>query len=419
MGYPAGVRVAFPVLLASAALGVGCGPSPSAGAGSGETVETGMDPAAEVIPTDPYAESDVLFGLARVHTVDVEVDASGLLALVGAPREYVPATLTFDGEVVPEVGFRLKGSGSFQSLDGKAAFKIDIDRYLPGAELHGLSKLTFNNMLHDTSQVHEVVAWSVVRAVGLPFLRVGYAWVTVNGEPYGLYAHVESPDGGWMARTLATTEGRIYEGGYPQYPDSYAHADFEGSDATNFDLEVGEGDAHAEIVAATAAIAGEDDATWDAEVSPLVDLDQYALFQITEAWVGQWDGYAYARASNNYRIWVDVGGDGRIRFIPSGLDYCFTDYAMNWARSRSPVGKPCRQSDVCRQRLADAAAHVADTVDPSELIALRGEAWALIEPFVEEDPRRIYTVASIRNDQDNVDDWLLRRSDEILDWYGD
>lgn len=408
------IRLQPRLLVGGTLLMVGCAPAPDR-APSETTPQT---PDTEFVPSDVYAQSDVLFGLDRVHTVDLVIDQAAIAALEKAPQSYVPAAVTIDGESLPQVGLRLKGS-SVQSLDGKAAFKVDVDHYQAGATFHGLRKLTFNNMLDDSAQVHELLAWSVVRAVGLPHSRVGYAWITVNGEPYGLYAHVETPDGDWMERTLGSTTGRVYEGGYPYYPESYAHADFDEGDSHNFDLEVGESDDYAELDVATDAIAGPDDATWDDQVSRYLDLDQYALFQVTEAWVGQWDGYAFAVDSNNYRIWVDVGGDERIRFVPSGLDWAFTDYAESWSRSRSPVGRPCQQSDVCRQRFATAAAHLTQVVDPDTLVALHAEAWSLILPFVEEDPRRITDLDSITAEQAIVDRWITDRTDEIIAWYGD
>ena len=43
---------------------------------------------------------------------------------------------------------RLKGSGSFRTLDGKAAF-LNFDHHVEGQLLNGLEKLALNNMVHD------------------------------------------------------------------------------------------------------------------------------------------------------------------------------------------------------------------------------------------------------------------------------
>lgn len=362
-----------------------------------------------------YSEADFLFGVDMVHTVDLTISDAGIKSLKRDYKTYVEAAVVIDGEAVDSVGVRLKGSGSYQTLDGKAAFKIDFNRFVDDQEFHGLPKMTLNNMTHDDAQVHELLSYKVFDMAGLPHNRVGYAWVTVNGEDYGLYSHVEMPCKGWMERNFDTRDGREYEGGYPRYPESYDHADFKASEAGNFDLEIGEDVANADVIAAADEVgAGGDD--WDTRVDEVIDLDEYAAFQIGEAWVGQWDGYAFASASNNYRIFVDAEGDGRIRFLPSGFDWTFYDYG-NWGRSGSPVGRKCAQSTECAARLAAAAADFADKVDEDELEALHQEAWALIEPYVEADPRKVTNYNTIKRNQASVTSWIDGRSAEILELY--
>lgn len=51
---------------------------------------------------------------------------------------------------------RLKGSTSFEDLDGKAAFKLKFPKdSRPSA--FGLKKMTLNNMVQDPSMVHETL----------------------------------------------------------------------------------------------------------------------------------------------------------------------------------------------------------------------------------------------------------------------
>jgi len=59
-------------------------------------------------------------------------------------------TVTIGGEVTQlvDIGVRLKGSGSFRTLDGKAAF-LNFDHHVEGQLLNGLEKLALNNMVHD------------------------------------------------------------------------------------------------------------------------------------------------------------------------------------------------------------------------------------------------------------------------------
>lgn len=365
---------------------------------------------------EPYSDGDFLFGVDMVHTIELTLSDEALLSLKHDPYTYVEGSATIDGETIDNIGVRLKGSGSFETIGQKAAFKVDFNYYEDTQEFHGLHKLTLNNMTHDTSQVHEVLAHEAFRMAGLPYDRVGYAWVTVNGDVYGLYANVELPCKGWMAREFGATDGRAYEGGYPNYPESYAHADFKPKESINFDLEVG-GDVENEDVieaAVEVSTAGDD---WDDRVSEHIDLDEYTRFQMMEAWVGQWDGYAFASASNNYRVWVDTDGDGLIRFVPSGLDWTFTDY-VSWDSSHSPVGKPCTADTTCRARYSAQVVDMLDSIDTDELEALHQEAWALIQDYVAEDPRKVSTTGTITKAQDEVTTWIATRSDSVEGWYG-
>jgi len=85
----------------------------------------------------------------------------------------------------PPSRVRLKGSGSFRTLDEKAAFLLNFDHPVDGQLLDGLEKLALNNMVHATSMEREVLGYELFRAGGVPAPRAAHAVVTVNGAPYG------------------------------------------------------------------------------------------------------------------------------------------------------------------------------------------------------------------------------------------
>ena len=70
-----------------------------------------------------------------------------MLRLSGAAAAVRAAAQSLGGELVPPelatavltAGGRLKGqAGSYRTLDGKAAFRIDLDRYVPDQALQAL-----------------------------------------------------------------------------------------------------------------------------------------------------------------------------------------------------------------------------------------------------------------------------------------
>lgn len=371
---------------------------------SGEPPDTGFD--------DPDYEH--LFTLDEVHEIDLTLDPDSVRALGREPKEYVSGSVVVDGEAYENVGVRLKGSGSFQPLSGKSAFKIDFNYYDPDQSYRGKGKLTLNNMLHDETQLHEVVAYAAFAAAGLPASRVGYAWVTVNGEAYGLYSNVETPDRDYLEHNFNNRDGNLYEGGYPYYPDNYDHADFTRRETKSFQLESGTDLGNADLQAVTDALASNAD-VFELTLSTVVDIDQYARFQIVEAWTGQWDGYAFA--SNNFRVFVDHGGTGLAYMVPTGLDYCFTDYGGRLDQARFPLGQACQANADCNEHFAAVVGDTLAAIDAAGLEALMDQANTLVRPYVEDDPKNAINERQLDRSVDAMRTWIQTRSVTVNTWY--
>lgn len=370
-----------------------------------DTGDTGEEP-------DGY---DFLFGLDKVHTIDIVLSDEAKRALRNAPKEYVDGAVVVDGEAFEHVGVRLKGSGSFADLSGKAAFKIDFNRFDADQSFHGKGKLTLNNMTHDETQVHEVVAYAAFAAAGLPAARVGYAWVTVNEEDYGLYSNVETADRDYLERNFGNRDGNLYEGGYPYYPDSWDHADFTSGEVDHFQLESGTDVEWDDLEAVVQAMKAAD---MEPALGELVDLDQYARFQIMESWTGQWDGYAFA--SNNFRVFVDHGATGKLYMVPTGLDYCFTSYGgSRMMRASSPLGAECQGDDACKAHFDAVIEDTMAKVEAANLDALMLEAEELTRPYVEDDPRNyIDEKRALDVSLGNMHEWIATQSEKVGKWYG-
>lgn len=144
---------------------------------------------------------------------------------VGAPSQ------TFKG-----VEVKLKGQpgGSFEDLDGKAAFKLKFDK---DELFFGVHKLTLNNMTQDPSMIHESLACTAFGAAGVPASRSGYAFVYLNGVNYGLHANVESLD----TYSLPKLFGAAFdeEKGQHLYEAAEYGADFYPGKETMFEVDEG------------------------------------------------------------------------------------------------------------------------------------------------------------------------------------
>ncbi|MCA9542299.1 MAG: CotH kinase family protein, partial [Myxococcales bacterium] len=316
-----------------------------------------------------------LFGAAEVIPVAIELSEDAFERLRAEPREWVPGAITIDGQHFGSVGVRLKGGASFKPITSKAAFKIDLDRYVP-AQLYGLRKLTFNNMVQDHTKVSERLASTAFARFGLPAPRVGYAEITVNGELYGLYSHVETPDERFLQRVFpGDGGGPLYEGDYDQ--------DLWPRFIDLLDRDAGEDPGRRALARAIAGLDRAIPATFNTDVGAVVDLDQARRFFAAEMALGHWDGYANQR--NNYFVYLRPS-DGRLVFLPWGTDQLFRRTTDPFA-GRGRVFRMCADWLACRLPYAETVSAYADAIEQHDFAAEIDQLWRVIGPAQERDPK--------------------------------
>lgn len=81
--------------------------------------------------------------------------------------------------------------------------------FSPDQTFHGQQRLHLNAAYRDPSRVRNRLALAVFADLGVPTPRAWHVWLTLNGEPLGLYTAVESLDAGWMQRRRLAP-GAIY-----------------------------------------------------------------------------------------------------------------------------------------------------------------------------------------------------------------
>ncbi len=395
------VSLALPLLL-------GC-TEPMPGGHAADRRGPGSADAAEV-PGAPAGGE--LFDTDRVHTVALEIDEHDVAALNEDPWTWREGNVTLDGTRLERVGVRIKGSGTMQSFEGKPSLKIDLNRYVD-QDHEGLELVQLHGLWFDEAQLHEALGWKVAETLGLPYSRVAFVRLSVNDVDFGLYAHVEAHDDRWMARTwVDAAEGRLYEGGFLWRGDEQVYADFTPDLVANFDLEEGEDVGGADLRAAVDAIV-DPASDWYGRVDRALALDALVRLVAVEAWIGQWDGYAFA--ANNFRVFVN--GGGRAEVLLSGLDGAFMDVEGRWSRPDASLVVACRSDETCEAALLSAVAEVCGSVDTDALLAERARLWALIEADVASDPRRRVDFDRVVDAQADTDDWIARRSAVLMEQW--
>jgi len=292
--------------------------------GGGEAADAGPDAGGG------GGDSDALFD--RDHLLEVEIEMAdadwdelrgqtrSILDILGgdclaqpfeSPFTYFEADLTVDGQRFPQVAVRKKGFlGSLS--EEKPSLKVKLDEYVPGQEIAGLDKLTFNNSQQDPSYLRQCLAYDLFRAAGVPAARCNFAHLTLNGDDLGLFVHVESLDKEFLEENFDDPSGKMYEGTLSDFRPEY-----EGTfELKSNDVE----DDRAELDELVAALAEPDDSALLERLEPLVDLDAFDTFWAMEVLTRHWDGYA--SNTNNFYLYVDPA-TGRFQFIPWGVDGAF------------------------------------------------------------------------------------------------
>jgi spore coat protein CotH len=78
---------------------------------------------------------------------------------------------------------RYKGNGAFGNAP-KHPFKIDFNKFVDGQQFHGVTKLSLNNNVYDTSFMREALSYHLFRQTGVPAPRTAFArvYLTVTGS---------------------------------------------------------------------------------------------------------------------------------------------------------------------------------------------------------------------------------------------
>ncbi|MBI5310533.1 MAG: CotH kinase family protein [Actinobacteria bacterium] len=348
---------------------------------------------------EPSVQEQV-FDPSCVSQIELTAPQTSIDNLYADPKgAYQPATMSFDicgaGTQVfgpLNVTFRLKGSGSFRSLDGKAAFKVKMPS---GQRIDGLKSLTLNNMVQDDSAVHEMLAYEAYGAAGVPGPRAGYANVSLNGADYGLHANVETIDDRFLAAHFASTQ-HLYEA--PDHLSGHVSAisrDVAPDAVENFQVEQGDDDeiSDLETLAAATTIAGDDE--WWQTFQQRYNVDDVLKFWATATYLG--DSDSYVSFVNNFFLHSDAGSV--FTFLPWGTDRSFEqDVPLDpppgvpTDNVEGTVFKRCIAHPGCRAAYADARDDVVEGTIALDLVGRAHQHYATIASAIALDPRKEMTL---------------------------
>jgi spore coat protein H len=222
-----------------------------------------------------------------------------------SPYTWFDARVSIDGEDFDEVRVRKKGLlGSVEP--GRPSLKLRLDKTETDANFEGVSRLTLNNNRQDASRLKTCMGYEILARSGVAAPRCSLAHVTVNGEDLGLYSNVEPIREPLLARNFGGDgTNDLFE---------ITLSDFRPDWVGSFQDKTGDSD-RAILSEVTDALDLDDD-DFLVRIEELVNVEQFMEFWAMEVILGHWDGYN----GNTNNTWVYVDDDGRLNFIPWGID---------------------------------------------------------------------------------------------------
>lgn len=320
-------------------------------------------------PGVPAAED--LFAQPKVYRFKIDLPAAAQESLQKLPKQYVKASVSEGGKTCADVGVRLKGSGSFQTIDKKPGLSLKLNEFVKDQELRGRSRFLLNNSTQDPTYLAEAIGGELFRMAGVPAAKVAFARVEMNGRDLGLYVMTEAANHDFLSQHFKKSKGNLYEGSNNDVTDKLEKDG--GDDSTD------QGD----VRALAQAVKEADPALRLKKLTPLLDMERFVAFAAVEVLIGHHDGYTMDR--NNYRIYHDPA-TGQMVFIAHGLDQLFgkpdEPILPEW---KGLVARAVFSTPEGRKRYLDKLSELTATIFKTDTLRARiNELAATIRPALAE-----------------------------------
>jgi hypothetical protein len=336
-------------------------------------------------------DSDALFDDDVMPEFHLELSGQALRDLRDNPYEYTEATLTFQDVEYGPIAIRTKGENSWRPFSEKSSFKLDFNRYEGGPDRFlGMKGLTFQGMNEDYTMMHERVAYKLYRSAGVPAARANHAIVYVNGDLYGLFTVIDTIDDEFLERWYEDASGSMWEQHDGDFTDQYVN------DNTYFQHEEGE-DERWMLQALADALEGSGPEAI-ANAGQYLDWDQFRLYWASGSIVMNFDAYPFRFAGDDCHVYWDVMTE-RIHYIPHGADETFYYDDNPETRALGHIAAKCREVPACRDAWARSVYDVLQVSEDIDLLGYAEEVQDQIQPWVEADPERNYSLGDVADQQ--------------------
>ena len=351
-----------------------------------------------------------LFDGSRVHRVDIQVEDWEAFLASAPEEEYIPATVEIDGEAFRQVGLRAKGNNSLRLTEeyglSRYSLKLEFDHYTDGS-YHGLDKLSLDSSFQDNSYLKTWLAFDIMEFLGVPTPLRSFVWVTVNGQPWGLFLAVEEPEEAFARRNFGANHGQLYKPDYRSLAEENADVhlryttdepeDYPGI-FENAKLDPSPADRQRLVDSLKTLDSGQ-------RLEEVVDVDEVLRYFVGQVFVMNWDSYL-GHTGHNYLLYEE---EGKLSMLPWDYNLAFGTYALGmtdpitdpnillnypiltpapgeYMTKRPLYHKLLQVEEYFQQYQAYFRWFLAEYVESGELSAALWQTAELIAPYVEADP---------------------------------
>jgi spore coat protein CotH len=268
-----------------------------------------------------------------MHLRNPQARRSGVVGVLGFEFDWTHANFELGGVAFTNVAARVKGN--VRSLyEPTRAYKVDLNKFVPGQKLGGLDELTFNSLVWDYSCLGEALAYEFFREAGVPAPRTAYAWLSASvatkweQKPLGLYLMVEAVDNEFAAERFGSKATPVFK------PVTYTLFEHLGNEwsayAPIYDLKTkATPEQQRRVIDFSQLLSSATDAEFAARVGDFLDLDEFARFLAGQVLLPNYDGIL--SDGQNFYLYLDPRSN-KFGFIPWDLDAAWGNI---WIASRA------------------------------------------------------------------------------------
>ena len=235
----------------------------------------------------------------------------------------VPAKLTVDGKVYPNVGVSFRGASSFFMISegSKRSLNLSMDLVDEDQRLYGYKSLNLLNCNGDSSMMSSIL-YSHFASQKVAAPKVNYLKVVINGESWGLYVSSQQFNKTFVKENFDTKKGarwkvngspRAFDGGL-SYLDSVE--DYRG----RFEIKSKDKESSWKDLVNLCQVLNETPADQlEEKLSPILDIEGALWFLAVDVALVNSDGY-WTRGSD-YSIYQNP--EGKFHILPHDMNEAF------------------------------------------------------------------------------------------------